>query len=145
YDPATGLQYNRERWYDPYSGRWITQDPSGFMDGPNLYVYVHNAPTNQVDPSGRWGQPAPVELGEGITARVDKRGNPFGGFEIHVYSGKTEIAKLNGAGGWVATHEGAELATPSAFKTQLPEAYQNLRKLASAEAREAARNGLRVG
>ena len=29
-DVETGLQYNRERWYDPIAGRWLSQDPMGF-------------------------------------------------------------------------------------------------------------------
>jgi RHS repeat-associated protein len=30
-DTNTRLQYNRERWYDSNTGRWITQDPIGFQ------------------------------------------------------------------------------------------------------------------
>jgi RHS repeat-associated protein len=52
-DSATGLQYNRARWYDPTSQRWISQDPLSFGAGDtNLYRYVQNGPTNAVDPSG---------------------------------------------------------------------------------------------
>jgi RHS repeat-associated protein len=55
YDSATGLQYNRDRYYDPASGRWLTQDPLGFDAGDsNLYRYVKNHPTNGTDPSGLW-------------------------------------------------------------------------------------------
>jgi RHS repeat-associated protein len=50
---ATGLQYNRARWYDPTTGRWISQDPLGFDAGDsNLYRYVNNQPTVATDPSG---------------------------------------------------------------------------------------------
>jgi RHS repeat-associated protein len=52
-DSETGLQYNRARWYDASTGRWISEDPSGFDAGDsNLYRYVNNAPTNATDPSG---------------------------------------------------------------------------------------------
>ncbi len=52
-DVETGLQYNRARWYDPTTGRWLTQDPLGFDAGDsNLYRYVNNAPTMAKDPSG---------------------------------------------------------------------------------------------
>ncbi len=37
------------RFYDPALGRWLTPDPSGFADGPNLYVYVLNSPLNRLD------------------------------------------------------------------------------------------------
>ncbi len=37
------------RFYDPSLGRWLTPDPAGFVDGPNLYAYVRNSPTNRLD------------------------------------------------------------------------------------------------
>ena len=53
YDSLTGLQYNRGRYYDPSTGRWISQDPMGFDAGDsNLYRYVNNDPTSATDPSG---------------------------------------------------------------------------------------------
>jgi hypothetical protein len=39
--------------YDPTAGRWTSQDPEGFLAGdPDLYRYVGNDPTNEIDPSG---------------------------------------------------------------------------------------------
>jgi hypothetical protein len=39
--------------YDPGVGRWLEQDPVGFAAGDsNLYRYVNNNSTNEVDPSG---------------------------------------------------------------------------------------------
>ena len=37
------------RFYSPSLGRWLTPDPSGFSDGPNLYAYVLNSPNNRLD------------------------------------------------------------------------------------------------
>jgi RHS repeat-associated protein len=52
-DLETQLQYNRARYYDPASGRWITQDPLGFDAGDsNLYRYVNNQPVEKTDPTG---------------------------------------------------------------------------------------------
>jgi RHS repeat-associated protein len=52
-DLETGLQYNRARWYDSTTGRWISQDPLGFDAGDsNLYRYVNNRPSSSGDPSG---------------------------------------------------------------------------------------------
>ena len=52
-DVETGLQYNRARYYDSNTGRWLSQDPLGFSAGDsNLYRYVHNQPTDATDPSG---------------------------------------------------------------------------------------------
>src|SRR5262245_43679116 len=56
FDKATGLQNNLNRWYDPVTGRWMSEDPIGFNgDSSNLYRYVGNSPTNGVDPSGNDG------------------------------------------------------------------------------------------
>jgi RHS repeat-associated protein len=53
FDKVTVLQYNRARWYDPYSGRWLSEDPWGLAAGDtNLYRYAGNSPTNATDPSG---------------------------------------------------------------------------------------------
>jgi RHS repeat-associated protein len=53
FDLATGLQWNWQRWYDPKTGRWLSQDPIGFEGGDtNLYRYVENGPTNATDPTG---------------------------------------------------------------------------------------------
>ncbi|MEX0679119.1 MAG: RHS repeat-associated core domain-containing protein, partial [Pirellulales bacterium] len=53
WDYAIGLQYNRNRWYNPDIGRWLSEDPIGFLAGDaNLYRYVSNSPTNFTDPSG---------------------------------------------------------------------------------------------
>jgi len=39
-------------FYDPAQGRFLTRDPSGYSDGPNLYEYVRGNPTNLLDPEG---------------------------------------------------------------------------------------------
>jgi len=53
FDAETGLYYYRARYYDPATGRFVSQDPIGFDAGDaNLYRYVGNAPTNATDPFG---------------------------------------------------------------------------------------------
>ncbi len=49
YDPETGFTYFLRRYYNPNLGRWITPDPIGFADGPNIYAYVHNNPMTMFD------------------------------------------------------------------------------------------------
>ena len=49
YDPETGFILYGLRYYSPLLGRWITPDPAGFMDGPNLYAYVRNNPLIYTD------------------------------------------------------------------------------------------------
>src|SRR5262249_47908031 len=61
-DAEINLQYNRARYYDPTTQRWLSQDPLGFDAGDsNLYRYVNNGPTAATDPSGfqeydRWAR-----------------------------------------------------------------------------------------
>ena len=50
--PEIGLDYYKARFYDPAIGRFMTPDPAGMVDGPNLYAYVLNDPINFTDPSG---------------------------------------------------------------------------------------------
>ncbi|HNA61578.1 MAG TPA: RHS repeat-associated core domain-containing protein [Rhabdochlamydiaceae bacterium] len=48
-DSETGLIYFGQRYYDPSIGRWITPDPAGPIDGPNLYAFAHNNPLSWTD------------------------------------------------------------------------------------------------
>ncbi len=52
YDEETGLHYNRFRYYDPSIGRYVSGDPVGRRDGPNLYRYARNEPSHFFDPLG---------------------------------------------------------------------------------------------
>jgi RHS repeat-associated protein len=52
-DAESGLQYNRARYLDSFTGKFISEDPIGFGGGDsNLYRYVFNSPLNGTDPSG---------------------------------------------------------------------------------------------
>jgi RHS repeat-associated protein len=52
-DAESGLQYNRARYLDSFTGKFISEDPISFQGGDsNLYRYVYNSSTNFIDPSG---------------------------------------------------------------------------------------------
>jgi len=51
-DTETGLVNFGRRYYLPTFGRWLTPDPAGFIDGMNLYAYVHNDPLTHFDEYG---------------------------------------------------------------------------------------------
>ncbi len=51
YDIETGLHYNRHRYYDPTTARFISLDPIGLLGGNNNYEYANN-PIAWVDPLG---------------------------------------------------------------------------------------------
>jgi len=52
WDSDVGLYYYKNRWYSPDLGRFVTQDPSGYVDGMNLYQYVKSMPTMLGDVMG---------------------------------------------------------------------------------------------
>jgi RHS repeat-associated protein len=53
FDPETSLYFNRARYYDQNSGRFLSEDPIGFSsDTYNFYVYLSDDPVNFNDPSG---------------------------------------------------------------------------------------------
>ena len=67
-DPFSGLLYLRNRWYDPASGSWLSEDPMGDRDSPNLYGFVGARPHEKTDPLGL--QQVPGAAGPGV-------GEPF--------------------------------------------------------------------
>jgi RHS repeat-associated protein len=77
WDGSEGLYFNRARYYQPQTGRFIGQDPyAGSEYEPNTlhrYLYTANDPVNSIDPSGNEGLVAKlVSLGikTTLTTRV---------------------------------------------------------------------------
>ncbi|GLV55922.1 hypothetical protein KDH_27660 [Dictyobacter sp. S3.2.2.5] len=62
-DSMTGFYYYGARYYAPWLGRWMSPDPLGTVDGPNLYVFVGNNPITSRDGDGRM-----------ITDKVEEKG-----------------------------------------------------------------------
>jgi len=52
FDIEIGLYYNRARYYNPFTGRFLQTDPIGYTDGMNMYTYCKNNPLNCLDPLG---------------------------------------------------------------------------------------------
>jgi len=55
-DPATGLNYMQQRYYDPQSGRFVSTDPVVPTDDGgnfNRYEYANDNPYRYTDPDGR--------------------------------------------------------------------------------------------
>ncbi|TQM01087.1 RHS repeat-associated protein [Actinoallomurus bryophytorum] len=51
HDAETGLHYNFQRFYDPYTARYQSPDPLGLSPQPDPHAYVHD-PMNWADPLG---------------------------------------------------------------------------------------------
>lgn len=54
YDREVGSWYNKDRDYDPSTGRYLQSDPMQLVDGPNTYVYARNNPITNIDPTGNY-------------------------------------------------------------------------------------------
>jgi len=52
WDEHLNVYFERNRYYSPETGRWLSQDPIGFLGGSNMYVYIGNNPTSYTDPLG---------------------------------------------------------------------------------------------
>ncbi|NLH15774.1 MAG: RHS repeat-associated core domain-containing protein, partial [Phycisphaerae bacterium] len=50
------IMYYRHRYTDPFTGRFLQQDPMEYIDGLNLYEYVESNPIILLDPSGSKNQ-----------------------------------------------------------------------------------------
>ena len=66
-DQENDLYYHGARYYAPWLGRWISCDPQGIADGPDLYVYGHDAPLRFVDSSGLAGEDSQLWLNHQLT------------------------------------------------------------------------------
>jgi RHS repeat-associated protein len=110
-DTETGLYYNRHRFYDAETGRYISQDPIALQGGDKLYAYVHD-PNLQIDIFGMheaiaWLNGKAVMDGNSYSwysTRGSKNG-PFNGYGAKGHSEakllefleKNHAAELNGS------------------------------------------------
>jgi RHS repeat-associated protein len=51
-DNETGLAYNRTRYFDPATRRYLSPDMLRLGGGADFYAYVRNNPVNWIDPTG---------------------------------------------------------------------------------------------
>lgn len=86
-DNKSGLILFGLRFYDPKIGRWISQDPAGLFDGPNLYAYLHNNPLNHFD---RFG------LATESNSQNKFEGYMYGEYESHCYCERHRDCKRGG-------------------------------------------------
>ncbi|MFJ8690497.1 DUF6531 domain-containing protein [Micromonospora wenchangensis] len=85
FDAETGLHYNRFRYYDPATARYLSPDPLGLCGGPNPVAYVSD-PLTIADPLGlascKVSQPAldplatPAVTPDGEPSQVPTRAVP---------------------------------------------------------------------
>ncbi len=88
-DEETGLAYNRFRYYDVESGRYLSKDPIGLAGGLSLYNFTSDNNIS-IDPLGLmpWG-----EFMNGASATISAGGNS--GIYSSSTAGHAEIKGLN--------------------------------------------------
>jgi len=64
WDASAALYYYRARYYDPGTGRFVSEDPLRWKEGPNFYAYVAGNPVRFTDPTGKACCPADCPSGQ---------------------------------------------------------------------------------
>jgi RHS repeat-associated protein len=88
-DTENSFDYRGSRYYAAWLGRWVSADPGGLIDGPNLYWYAHCNPITLTDPSGFQATGQNVEIlargnyGKGMSQVQVKMG--YMDLEVPVY------------------------------------------------------------
>ena len=67
-DTFSGNYFNRNRYYSPKVGRFVSSDPIGFSGDSNLYRYAANNPLRFTDPTGKNPLAVLIGLKFGIAA-----------------------------------------------------------------------------
>jgi|GEM_PF-919137 len=60
YDIETNLVYFGSRYYDPEIKEWISPDPFGTLQHPNVYLYCLRNPVSYFDPDGKFAFAIPL-------------------------------------------------------------------------------------
>ena len=99
-EARTGLSDNRARWYEPGTGKFINEDPSGFKGADaNLFRYAGNDPLNQVDPSGlvaKWASYGGGRLVNNQMAATSSSNVPNGSLDAPYRTGISIVASSSG-------------------------------------------------
>ena len=99
-DPS-GLRNDHHRYYDLDAEIYVTADPAGFVDGPNVYCYVVQNPWSKFDPNGLWTWRG---LAKGIAIGV-------AGVAVGVVAGAVIVGTGGLAAGAIAYAAGASAIT----------------------------------
>ena len=98
FDSTTNSYYFPYRYYTPWMGsRWITSDPLGMVDGPNLYGYVNDGPTTYNDPMGTSKKKCCVKvIFELDTFRVYWKWSPFQPWPVFIPCNRSQWGECTG-------------------------------------------------
>ena len=71
-DKETGLHYNRYRYYEPYSARYMSNDPIGLFGGLHSTKYVSD-PNQWIDPMGLMTSKSDQQRNQEILERIKQQ------------------------------------------------------------------------
>jgi RHS repeat-associated protein len=93
-DEESGFYYCDRRYYAAWLGRWLSADPAGMVDGPNLYRYVRGNPLAYTDPRGT----DPQDQSQGINLNIDAKVNATAHFRLTnpLSLGPLRLTDING-------------------------------------------------
>ncbi|MER5710341.1 SpvB/TcaC N-terminal domain-containing protein [Streptomyces sp. NPDC002122] len=114
-DEETGLALHGARYYACWLGRWTSADPSGLVDGPNLYQYARGNPVTLTDRTGNQAaeQIDPETLFVSATA-LQRAAAAWGGSAALVSGTGAAAAPAAAAAAAPAATAGAAEAAPAA-------------------------------
>jgi len=93
-EDETGLVYMRARYYEPATGRFLSEDPA--RDGVNWYLYAEGNPVQGVDFSGTRTY---IDLGGGWLIAIDGHpGDPVA--DMHMWYKGKRIGSIWNSGTW---------------------------------------------
>ncbi|MFF8940614.1 RHS repeat-associated core domain-containing protein [Streptomyces paradoxus] len=124
-DDGTGLLYYRNRYYDPQTGRFISQDPIGHAGGTNLYQYALSSPTTYTDPSGNNPLIAGCIIGGVVDGGLDWLTQRLSGRKVN-WGQVGQSAALGCLGGMLGAGIGAKISSrvgctsPNSFTGDTP-------------------------
>ncbi len=75
-DEESGLYYHGARYFAPWLGRWVSCDPSGLVDGMQLYCYCQNNPIALIDNTGRQSTGTDARLQQAIDQALKPQAPP---------------------------------------------------------------------
>lgn len=83
-DQGPELYYMRNRWYEPRTGRFLSEDPIGLSGGINQYTFAAGNPVSMGDPTGT---SVSTTVDEVNTSPWGLTGSFGGGFSLGILAG----------------------------------------------------------
>ena len=112
---GNNIYYDRARYYNPTAARFLSQDPLGqSADGPDLYLYANDHPTDATDPLGTTYEPTetlPTKTGERVKEIENEEAGLPPGSGGPAPSANLEAPK--GSGGWANVGFAVATVTPT--------------------------------